>query len=108
MCVCVCVYVHMVWSECVRQNMLLRSQGYLQGQLEPSGLLAAVLLSGQQPKGVLSQDERSSGGGMVVTAAVGSDRGRGGRERDLHQVPHTTTSLTGARGQCPCTSFLFT
>lgn len=46
--------------------------GYLQGQLTPSGLLEAVLPSGQQPKGVLSHDERSSAVGMVVAAAVGS------------------------------------
>ena len=46
--------------------------GYLRGQLAPSGLLEAVLPSGQQPKGVLSHDERSSAVGMVVAAAVGS------------------------------------
>lgn len=49
-----------------------RFWGYLRGQLAPSGLLEAVLLSGQQPKGVLSHDERSSAVGMVVAAAVGS------------------------------------
>ena len=44
-----------------------------QGQLTPSGVLEAVLPSGQQPKGVLSHDERSSAVGMVVAAAMGSE-----------------------------------
>lgn len=41
----------------------------LQGQLAPSGLLAGVLPSGQQPNSVLSQDERSS-----AVARVGVDK----------------------------------
>lgn len=46
-------------------------QRYLHGQLVPSGVIAMVLPSGQQPKGVLSQDERSSTVGRVVAATVG-------------------------------------
>lgn len=41
----------------------------LQGQLPPSGLLAGVLPSGQQPNSVLSQDECSS-----AVARVGVDK----------------------------------
>lgn len=44
---------------------------YLHGQLVPSGVIAMVLPSGQQPKGVLSQDERTSPVGRVVAATVG-------------------------------------
>lgn len=36
----------------------------------PSGLMAVVLPSGQQPKGVLSQEERTSPVGTVVVATV--------------------------------------
>lgn len=46
-------------------------QGYLHGQLVPSEVRAMVLPSGQQPKGVLSQDERASPVGGVVAATVG-------------------------------------
>ncbi len=43
----------------------------LQGQLAPSGLLAGVVPSGQQPNSLLSQDDLSSAVGVVVLATVG-------------------------------------
>lgn len=42
-----------------------------QGQLAPSGVLAAVLPSGQQPNSVLSHDERSSAVVRVGVDKVG-------------------------------------
>lgn len=50
-------------------------KGYfdLQGQLPPSGVLAGVLPSGQQPNSLLSQDDLSSAVGVVVVATVGPD-----------------------------------
>lgn len=42
----------------------------LQGQFVPSELMAAVFPSGQHPKGVLSQEDRSSTVGIVVVATV--------------------------------------
>lgn len=47
-------------------DKILKASFDLQGQLEPSGLLAAVLPSGQQPNSSLSQDSRSSAVGKVV------------------------------------------
>lgn len=44
--------------------------GNLQGQFVPSELMAAVFPSGQQPKGVLSQEDRSSAVGRVVVPTV--------------------------------------
>lgn len=52
------------WCDHLRQR-------YLHGQLAPSEVLAMVLPSGQQPKGVLSQDDRASPVGRVVAATVG-------------------------------------
>lgn len=49
---------------------------HLQGQLVPSGVLAGVLPSGQQPNSLLSQDDLSSAVGVVVVAIVGPG-GRG-------------------------------
>ena len=48
-------------------------KGYfdLQGQLAPSGVLAGVLPSGQQPNSLLSQEDLSSAVGRVVLATVG-------------------------------------
>lgn len=46
------------------------------GQLGPSGLLAAVWPSGQQPKGALSQDMWASAAGSRVGTAVDSSRGQ--------------------------------
>lgn len=37
----------------------------------PSGVLAGVLPSGQQPNSLLSQDDLSSAAGVVVVAIVG-------------------------------------
>lgn len=55
----------------------------LQGQLVPSGVLAGVLPSGQQPNSVLSQDDRSSAAAKVGVDNVGprgeERRGREGR-----------------------------
>ncbi len=44
--------------------------GNLQGQFVFSELMAAVFPSGQQPKCVLSQEDRSSAVGRVVVATV--------------------------------------
>lgn len=49
----------------------------LQGQLVPSGLLAGVIPSGQQPNSLLSQDNLSSAVGKVVPATVGPGGGGG-------------------------------
>lgn len=48
----------------------MRGHFDLQGQLAPSGVLDGVLPSGQQPNSVLSQDDLSSVG-TVVLAIVG-------------------------------------
>lgn len=48
----------------------LKASFDLQGQLVPSGLLAAVLPSGQQPNSLLSQEARSSAVGKVVLKTV--------------------------------------
>lgn len=45
---------------------ILKASFDLQGQLEPSGLLAAVRPSGQQPNSLLSQEALSSAVGKVV------------------------------------------
>lgn len=47
-------------------DRILKATFDLQGQLEPSGLLAAVLPSGQQPNSLLSQEALSSAVGKVV------------------------------------------
>lgn len=47
-------------------DTILKASFDLPGQLEPSGLLAAVLPSGQQPNSSLSQDSLSSAVGRVV------------------------------------------
>lgn len=47
-------------------DTILMASFDLQGQLEPSGLLAAVLPSGQQPNSWLSQEALSSAVGKVV------------------------------------------
>lgn len=51
--------------------MLFEETFDLQGQLAPSGVLAGVLPSGQQPNGMLSQEDLSSAVGTVVLATVG-------------------------------------
>lgn len=55
-------------SHCIAQvgDRILKACFDLQGQLEPSGLLAAVLPSGQQPNSLLSQEALSSAVGKVV------------------------------------------
>lgn len=47
-------------------DTILKASFDLQGQLVPSGLLAAVLPSGQQPNSLLSQEALSSAVGKVV------------------------------------------
>lgn len=48
----------------------------------PSELMAAVFPSGQQPKGVLSQEDRSSAVGRVVVATVVPEE----RDEDVTQA----------------------
>lgn len=50
------------------------TDGNLQGQFVPSELMAAMLTSGQQPKGVLTQEDRTSGGVVVVATVVPEER----------------------------------
>lgn len=59
-------------------DTILKASFDLQGQLEPSGLLAAVLPSGQQPNSLLSQEAFSSAVGKVVLKTV---KPRGDRQR---------------------------
>lgn len=49
----------------------MKENSDLQGQLAPSGVLAGVLPSGQQPNSWLSQDDLSSAVGKAVFTTVG-------------------------------------
>lgn len=58
-----------------RMCFILKGHFDLQGQLAPSGVLAGVLPSGQQPNSLLSQDDLSSAVGVVVLGTVGPGGG---------------------------------
>lgn len=60
------IWVITGWRKC-----FLKGHFDLQGQLAPSGVLAGVLPSGQQPNSLLSQDDLSSAVGVVVLGTVG-------------------------------------
>lgn len=65
----------------------------LQGQLEPSGLLAAVLPSGQQPNALLSQDALSSAVGNVVLRTAKPRGGERISDENLTNVKHSAATF---------------
>lgn len=66
--------------------------GNLQGQFVPSELVAAVFPSGQQPKGVLSQEDRSSAAGRVVVPTVVPEE----RDEDVTQAGFIEFDASGS------------
>lgn len=65
-----CTLINMHGRKHNSGDTILKASFDLQGQLVPSGLLAAVLPSGQQPNSLLSQEALSSAVGKVVLKTV--------------------------------------